>query len=64
MNRPKASDGFAADIRYELLIISLGNQTNRRYLPSVLELKGAQAGSLMSGCLSIQEERLEVVIDK
>jgi hypothetical protein len=63
MNRPEASDGFAADIRCELLIM-IESQTNWRYLPSVLELcEGAQAGSLMGGCLLIQEERPEVVIE-
>jgi hypothetical protein len=58
MNRPEPSDGFAADIRCELLLL--------------ITLRARRIGvicrvfwSYVKGvCLSIQEERLELVIDK
>jgi hypothetical protein len=53
MNRPEASDGFAADIRCELLIMF---PVGARRIGVVCRVfwsyvEDAQAGSLMSGCL-------------
>ena len=66
MNRPERSDGFAADIRCELLIMIPLRARRIGVICRVFQsyVKGAQVSSLMSGCLLIHEERLEVVIDK
>jgi hypothetical protein len=58
MNRPEASGGFAADIRCELLPMITWGARRIGVICRVFwsYAKGAQAGSLMSGCLSIQEE--------
>jgi len=66
MNRPEASDGFAADIRCELLLlITLGARRIGVICRVFLELCEGGSGRLADAwLLLIQEERLEVVIDK
>jgi hypothetical protein len=66
MNRPEASDGFAADIRCELLImIPVGARrigvVCRMFWSYVKGCSGRLADEWLP---LIQEERLEVVIDK
>jgi hypothetical protein len=61
MNRPEASDGFAADIRCELLIMIPVGARRIGVACRVFcsHVKDAQAGTLMSGSLKSRRSDLK-----